>query len=106
MKQEVAKKNTRWSSTIWVIYICLVVLIGTMGFLRLVGLLRRVLWREDLGDNFPSACGDWSEAHGCTRVTLLNSGCERVEDISGSNSIIFATSLDTLLNSELSDCIE
>jgi len=45
MKEEEDKKNSRWSKTIWVIYICLIVFIGAMGFLRMVGLLRRILWR-------------------------------------------------------------
>lgn len=105
MKQEEAKKNSRWTCIIWVIYICLIVFLGFMGFLRLIGLLRRVLWREDLEGEFPSMCGDWAKDHGCTRVTLESEGCVRTNEIVGNNSIIFETNLDSLLNSEISSCV-
>jgi len=45
LKEEESKKNARWNKTIWVIYICLIVFVGMMGFLRLIGLFRRILWR-------------------------------------------------------------
>jgi len=41
MKEEEAQKNKGWSSMMWAIYICFIIFVATMGFLRLLGLCRR-----------------------------------------------------------------
>ena len=89
------------------IYVCFISSIGVLGFIRLVSLLRRVKWRDDLDDFFPVACGDWSVPNGCTRVTLEQSGCERAKDITTENSLIFNVGgVDRLLNTQIEQCVE
>ena len=55
---------------LWILYTILIVFIGILAFVRLVSLLRRVRWRNDLDGKFPSDCGDWAKKCGCTRVVL------------------------------------
>ena len=65
------------------------VIIGLLALIRLSSLLGQSGWRNDLGEAFPSACGDWAEAQGCTRVTLEEAGCTRPDKIEQENSIVF-----------------
>ena len=82
------------------------VFVGTMVFSRLISLLRRIRWRNDLGNEFPEACGDWAENRGCTRVTLNEDGCTRAEDIAMENSLIFnVIGADRLLNTQIDQCV-
>lgn len=104
--EEEQKKTHRWSRILWIIYICFIVLIGTMSFVRLVSLFRRIKWRNDLDDQFPTACGNWSESHGCTRVTLESAGCTRPEEITKENSLIFQVNVDRLLNTQIYECVK
>ena len=55
---------------IWVLYVTSIVCLGLLAFARLFALCRRTSWRSDLDGAFPTACGSWAEANGCTRVTL------------------------------------
>lgn len=90
------------------LFVTLVVAIGLLGFNRLFALCRRVQWRNDLGDNFPTACGSWAEADGCTRIELSNDQCVRSSEIPSENSIVFpATESDALSNfyTKLDTCI-
>lgn len=68
--REVATKNNRWHRILWIIYVCFIVFIGTLAFVRMIALFRRVSWRNDLDGQFPSACGSWAAKNGCTRVVL------------------------------------
>ena len=77
-----------------------------MSFVRLVSLFRRIEWRNDLDDKFPTACGSWSEEHGCTRVTLEKAGCTRPEEITKDNSLIFQVDVDRLLNTQIEECVK
>ena len=104
--EEERKKSYRWSRIVWIIYICFIVLMGTMFFARLVSLLRRIKWRNDLDGKFPDACGSWSEEKGCTRVTLEASGCVRQKEIPTENSLIFDINVDRLLNTQIKDCVD
>ena len=104
VQEEQAKSSTR-NKTLWIIYICLVVFIGALSFVRLIALFRRIKWRNDLDDTFPSACGSWAAEHGCTRVTLEESGCVRAKDIPAQNSVIFDINVDRLLNTQISQCV-
>ena len=104
--QEESKKNNRWSRVLWIVYLCFIVFIGVLGIVRLISLFRRVKWRADLDDKFPDACGDWSVEHGCTRVTLEESGCVREKDIPSHNSLIFNISVDRLLNTQIEQCVD
>ena len=103
--KEEQKKNHRWSRILWIVYICFIVLIGAMAFARLVSLLRRIRWRNDLDGKFPNSCGSWSEDSGCTRVTLESSGCTRAKDITSHNSLIFDVNVDELLNTQIKECV-
>ena len=82
LKEEEKKNEKGWNKTLWVLYVCLIVFVGVMGFIRLVGLFRRVTWRNKLDGEFPDGCPDWA-AHGCTRVVLKESGCVRTSEIEG-----------------------
>jgi len=79
--REEKKKGHKWSRVLWIIYICFMVFVGTIAFARLISLLRRIKWRNDLGDEFPSSCGSWAQQKGCTRVVLQSDGCNRAKDI-------------------------
>jgi len=71
----------------------------------MISLFRRVKWRGDLDDKFPTACGDWAVPHGCTRVTLEKSGCYREKDIPSTNALIFNINVDRLLNTQIEQCV-
>ena len=103
--EEERKKSTRWSRVLWIVYICFIVLIGTMCFARLVSLLRRIKWRNDLDGQFPTDCGSWAKEKGCTRVTLEASGCVDEKSIKTSNSLVFDVQVDRLLNTQIKECI-
>ena len=105
MKEEEKKKSKKYNKTLWVVYVCLIVFVGAMGFIRLIGLLARTSWRNKLDGVFPEDCPDWA-THGCTRVVLQKDKCVRANEIEGNNSIVFATDLDSLLNSQIADCID
>lgn len=77
-----------------------------MCFARIVVLFRRISWRNSLDGQFPSACGSWAEAKGCTRVVLDQSGCVRAESIPQDNTIIIDTVLDKPLNNQISLCVD
>ena len=80
--------------------------IGTLAFVRLLALFRRIKWRNDLSDDeFPSKCGSWAEDNGCTRLTLASDGCVRASSLKNSNSVIFDTNVDRLLNTQISQCV-
>ncbi len=85
----------------WIIYICFIIFIGVLAFVRIVALFRRIKWRNNLDSEFPDNCGSWSLDHGCTRVTLEASGCVREKSIADSNSLIFDTNIDRLLNTQI-----
>ena len=93
MKEEEKEKAQKYNKTLWVLYVCLIVLVGTIGIVRLIGLFMRVEWRNKLDGEFPEGCPDWA-THGCTRVTLKEDDCVRVNEIEGQNSITFPTDLD------------
>jgi len=103
MAAEEEKKSARWSGVVWVIYICLIVVLTGMSFCRLVGLFRRIEWRQHLDGAFPAACGDWATEHGCTRITLTS--CTRQGSIPDSNSVIFDEINDQVLNTQIKQCI-
>lgn len=97
--REVATKQNRWHRILWIIYICFIVFIGTLAFVRMIALFRRISWRNDLDGAFPTACGSWAAKNGCTRVTLEESGCTRQKSIPSQNSLIFnVQNVDRLLN--------
>ena len=105
--QEEQAKGNRWHKVLWVIYIAGIVFIGTLAFVRMIALFRRIKWRNSLDDTFPTACGDWAIEHGCTRVTLEQAGCTRPRDIATSNSIVFnVNNVDRLMNSQIAQCID
>lgn len=79
-RREVANKQNRWHRILWIIYVCFIVFIGTLAFVRMIALFRRVRWRNDLNGKFPTACGSWAK-NGCTRVVLESSGCTRADSI-------------------------
>ena len=70
----------------------------------MVALFRRVKWRNDLDGQFPSGCGSWAK-NGCTRVELTAGECVRPESITTNNSLVFNVQVDTLLNTEIEQCI-
>ena len=47
---EEKKKQGRWSSILWIIYIIFIVFIGVLLFVRLIALLRRIKWRNTLDE--------------------------------------------------------
>ena len=71
------------------LYVICVVVIGLLGFIRIFALCRRIEWRNDLENMFPDACGSWAIENGCTRVTLLETGCTRQDEIASENSLVF-----------------
>ena len=103
--QEVQAKSSSRNKTLWIIYIVLVVFIGTLGFVRLISLFRRIEWRNSLDGAFPAECGSWAASKGCTRVTLEQSGCVRPKSIPAENSVIFDVNVDRLLNTQISECV-
>ena len=76
-----------------------------MVFARLVSLLRRIKWRNDLDGQFPADCGSWAKEKGCTRVTLEASGCVDEKSIKTDNSLVFDVDVDRLLNTQIKECI-
>ena len=86
--------KNKWCVLLWVIYICLTIFVGFLAIIRIIALTSRMSWRESVNGNFPTACGDWAEANGCTRISLYETGCTRPESIPTENSIVFATSDD------------
>ena len=83
------KTHSVWSKILWVLFVILVTgVIPPLAFARLMALWRRKHWRMDQ-NKFPSACGSWAEANGCTRITLDEAGCVRPIDILTENQIIF-----------------
>ncbi len=105
MIQEYKGTNTKYNKVAWIIYICFILFISAMAFVRLVCLFRRIEWRNDLDNTFPPACGDWASEHGCTRVTLEADGCKRPGNIPTSNSLVFDENVDRLLNTQIEMCI-
>ena len=102
---EEQRKNGKYNKTLWIIYVCLVVFIGVLAFVRLIALFRRITWRNDLdGTVFPE-CGDWSVDEGCTRITLNSSECVKAKSIPDNNSVIFDVSVDRLLNTQIQYCV-
>ena len=63
-------------------------------------------WRNDLNGEFPSACGDWAEKCGCTRVELAAASCTRPGDIKKDNTIVFVVGEDNdrMLNNRIASC--
>ena len=89
------------------LYVCLIVVIGLMGFIRLFALCRRTHWRNDLDGQFPAACGSWAEKDGCTRIALEENECTRPKDIETQNSIIFNDLVsDSKFYDELEKCVQ
>ena len=101
------------------LYVALVVSVGLLGFARLFVLCRRMEWRNDLVSDtmssifhnnpalfgFPTACGDWAEADGCTRIDAIATGktqtdpyvfqgCVRPKEIPDENTIVFSPTKD------------
>ena len=105
MIQEYKGTNTKYNKVAWIIYICFILFISAMAFVRLICLFRRIEWRNDLGNTFPASCGDWASEHGCTRVTLEADGCMRPGSITTSNSLVFDENVDRLLNTQIEMCI-
>ena len=87
------KRETCFPKFIWFCFVTIISIIGFLAFIRLFSLFRRIQWRKELGANFPSNCGSWAEADGCTRITLDKSGCVRQFDIPTENSILFSETL-------------
>ena len=54
---------------------------------------------------FPSSCASWSEAEGCTRITLQNATCTRPEDIPSDFSIVFEGAVGPSTKSVLENCV-
>ncbi len=90
---------------LWVLYICLTVFVLLLGAVRIIALTDHIHWRESVNGVFPTACGDWAEADGCTRITLEESGCTRPLEIPTENSIVFETADDVEFNNSIASCI-
>ena len=88
-------KSRKCQVVLWVLYLVLVVLIGLFALARLLSLVMRASWRDDLDGKFPEACGDWAADMGCTRVTLEKAGCTRPEEIVDENSLVFPISTES-----------
>ena len=83
------KKQSCFVTALWMLFVTLVIVVGLLGFTRLFALCRRMEWRNDLGDRYPTACGDWAESDGCTRIALPKDECTRSDKIPSENSIVF-----------------
>ena len=64
----------------------------------------RTGWRNDLGTTFPSACGSWAEAMGCTRIMLEKNSCVRAKQIPEQNTLILNSDDDNLVNGVIATC--
>ena len=105
------KSSFAWiASTLWILYCFGVGWILFMALLRLASLTIHGDFRKniDTSDTFPSACGSWAAANGCTRLTLQASGCVR-QDSPDYDLLTYSNSWTTApatLNYELAQCID
>ena len=101
------KQRHKCHNFFWMLYVCLIIVIGLMGFIRLFALCRRTKWRDDLDGVFPATCGSWAADNGCTRIVLEKTECTRPKDIETQNSIIFNNLVsDSKFYDELEKCIQ
>ena len=75
---------------ILVFYCGFLLLVLSMSIFRLVCLTAHLDWIQEHNDKFPSACGDWAEDYGCTRILLEKDQCVSFK---GSPSIVSETEI-------------
>ena len=61
-----------------------------MSIYRLINLTAHYDWVQEHSNKFPSACGDWAEERGCTRILLEKDQCVSFK---GSPSIVSETEI-------------
>ena len=86
------KGRSKITTSAWVLFVTLTVLVGLLAIVRITALSIHSGWRSDLDSDggllFPQECGSWAESDGCTRIELSQDGCVRPKDITTDNSII------------------
>ena len=94
----------------WVLYCIFVVMLFLLTFLRIFVLCRRTEWRSDLNDEFPTECGEWAAAAGCTRLVMekesMKGGCVKTGDLASEYEIVFEVDGDKSLNGNIQTCID
>ena len=107
---ERVEKSTCVKKLVWVLYIIYVVMLFLLTFLRIFVLCRRTEWRGELNDEFPTECGPWAAAAGCTRLVMqkesAEDGCVKTGDLASEYAIVFEVDGDKSLNGNIQTCID
>ena len=86
-------------------YLVALILIFFLALLRFKALVNHSEWRESLQGDFPSACGEWAERCGCTRLTPLTPESDvRIGDLLEQYNTIEFIDRDSI-NDTIAKCI-
>ena len=75
--------------TLSILFFLQMLIIFAMAVMRAVSLTVHMSWFKEHESSFPTACPDWANEIGCTRVTLDQNDCVNVGNIPEQRQIIF-----------------